>query len=630
MKKIFTLICALMGFAGAANAATEDDIAVTKHSYVLICDDVTNNGTVKPAKETLVGDNHFLLAGSDANKSVSSGKGSVDLSVADGEIVTEELAAKYGEYGSHLNSLRLKNKQDMFVVKLTAGSKMIIFYNGQGKSGASARYPRVATDADLEKTLNDAPTAETGKVGTARLEVNIPDDGTYYVGSYNGDIFFSYVIIEAKEAPGTPTVKVGNQTFEGGLWFKEVTCKANPMVEEGSSESIPTVVYYTTDGSTPTTASKKYTEPIKCYMDQTIKFQAYMDLGLGEITEEDICANADNEGNVNFSFDSPSIKVEGATFTITSPYAEQNGTNFYSLNDEDEVEGNGAVLEIGNSAVVNAYTKIKNGDYATFTSKSATTDVYAVNPIKAEQTITISGTAIEDPEAETQPAFKTEDAAVNADSKFFFVINEDFGVIANADEAKAKYQAPEGQEVYLKMTGNIISFLVAAGDSVDVVVTCSKNSCKNIDEPEEEVKKEGSKVADNRKCFINVNGTNYGGVDLVDDPTGNVVKFGLKGSKTVSQNKKDADGNDVLDENGKVVKEDVAVDTDMIYTFQKYSGTGNILVSSIVITPVGATGIETIKAVEKAQEGAIYNLAGQKVSESYKGIVIKNGKKVVK
>lgn len=40
------------------------------------------------------------------------------------------------------------------------------------------------------------------------------------------------------------------------------------------------------------------------------------------------------------------------------------------------------------------------------------------------------------------------------------------------------------------------------------------------------------------------------------------------------------------------------------------------------------TGIEDVKAVNtKKDDGAIYNLAGQKVTDSYKGIVIKNGKK---
>ena len=84
---------------------------------------------------------------------------------------------------------------------------------------------------------------------------------TIYIGSYNGDMFVSYVIVEANEAPGTPSVKVGDQTYEDGLWFREVTCKANDATEEGSDEKIPTIVTYTTDGSAPTAASPVYTAP---------------------------------------------------------------------------------------------------------------------------------------------------------------------------------------------------------------------------------------------------------------------------------------------------------------------------------------------------------------------------------
>ena len=42
----------------------------------------------------------------------------------------------------------------------------------------------------------------------------------------------------------------------------------------------------------------------------------------------------------------------------------------------------------------------------------------------------------------------------------------------------------------------------------------------------------------------------------------------------------------------------------------------------------GAAGITAAKA--EIESGAIYNLAGQKVSDSYKGVVIMNGKKVLK
>lgn len=43
-----------------------------------------------------------------------------------------------------------------------------------------------------------------------------------------------------------------------------------------------------------------------------------------------------------------------------------------------------------------------------------------------------------------------------------------------------------------------------------------------------------------------------------------------------------------------------------------------------------STGISTISSVASAKSTATYNLAGQQVSDSYKGIVIQNGKKFLK
>ena len=597
MKKIFTLICALMGFAGVANAATVDDIAVCKHSYVLVCDQLGS----RPGKGVLFGNDHFLDVKSGGTTATN--KGQVDLSVlneADDNHVTQYIVDKYGaDYaGPHYNWLRLKNQQDMIALKLTAKSKIIIFEQGNNKTGTAARIPRISTDEAQSNSLNaapgeDHPTTDAG----FRWEFTVDDDGLYYLGSYNGDMFISFIIIEANEAPGTPTVKVGDQTFEGGLWFREVTCKANDMVEEGSTEKIPTVVTYTTDGSAPTAESPIYKDPIKCYQNMTVKFQAFMDLGEGKPSADFICDGADNDGNVNFVFDAPSIEADGATFTITSPYAEQNGKNYYKLGAGEEVAGNGATLT--ESATVTAYTKITNGSYATFTTKATTKDVYVLNPIKEKKTIAVTkADVVLDEEATatstTGEVYKVENGEISADKADFFVKNLTFAVVKNAD-----YQI-DGKEAYIQMSNTNITFQVAEGDSVNVKVICSKNACKNIDAADAE---DGSQVND-RKCYVNVSGTNYchkdaegnEAADLKLYSEANVIEFGLNAGT---------------------------------YTFQKYSGTGNIMISSIEFTPVNASGISTINATEKVSNGAIYNLAGQKVAESFKGLVIKNGKKMI-
>lgn len=615
MKKIFTLVLALMGFAGVANAATVDDLVPLKHSYVLVIDEYSNNGTTAVPKG-LIGDDHFWL---NADMPCSTGKGSTDLST-ESEFVSADIVAKYGEYGSHLNSARLKNSQIVMAMKLTAKSKVIMYVQGNNKKGKEARIPKIATKADLSDALNAAPGDDhPATVAGFYWEYTVDNDGLYYIGSYNGDMFVSYVIIEATEAPGTPSVKVGPQTYENGLWYREVTCKANDMVEEGSTEKIPTVVTYTTDGSMPTAASTLYTEPIKCYKDMTVKFQAFMNLGDGKPADANICDAADNEGVVSFSFNAPTLATDGANISITSEY--EGAKNFYTLNGGEAIEGNAATLT--ESATVEAYTQIVNGEYTTFTTKKAIKDVYVLDAIKEKKTIAVTAAdVVIDEEATAQATdgatvYKVENGAISADKKDFFVKNLTFSVLK---DAKAQYQVPEGQEAYIQMSNTNIVFKVAAGDKVKVKVTCSKNSCKNLDADDAAEDKLDNGCTPDRQCYVNVSGTNYCLTDAegkhTNDlklyPDANVFEFELAGGKTVKQNKKDAEGNDVLGEDGKAIQEEVFQAGDTYYTFQKYSGTGNILISSIEITPAAAAPAaepwaapETERAVNKT-----YDLAG--------------------
>ena len=591
MKKLFTLICALVGLTSSVNAAKIDDVKVCKHSYVLVADEWTNNGTVRPGKGNLFGDGFFLDV---TGGSVATNKGNSDP----GEILKDEtgaptgelrydaaFAAKYGEYGAHYNSLRLKKAQDVIAMKVTAGSKLIFLIQGNNKSGTAARIPCIATDAKLTKPLNEKPGADFPAVPAGFLyEWTAKDDYTIYIGSYNGDMFVGYIIVEANEAPGTPSVKVGNQTFENGLWYREVTCKPNTY--ELFGEKFNTVVTYTTDGTTPTADSPKYTEPIKCYKEQTVKFQAYVDYGDGN--PADICEGADNDGIVSFSFNAPKISAEGGNVTITSEY--EGAQNFYKYGEADYAEGSSFTLS--ESATVTAMSKIKNGDYATFETASTSKDVYVLNPIAEEKIITVSGTAVVDEEATatstTGTIYKIEDGAITTDKMDFFVKNLEFGAIANASAA-AQYQVPAGQEAYIKMNATNISFLVAEGDSVNVHVICSKNSCKNIDAEE----------AKDRQCMVNVDGTTYGCADM------------LTGTYDIT----DADGNVVETLPTNEIKFSLG---EGIHTFQKFSGTGNILISSIKITPVKGTGINAVNGENKVAKNG-------KFIKNNRVVIVKNG-----
>lgn len=532
MKKIFTLIFALMGMAGVANAETVDDIAVCKHSYVLKVEKFIDGA--KPGKGKLFGDGYFL----DVTGGSIGTKGSVDL--AD-ETFCEGKYIKYAEYGKNSATWRLKNGQDVIAMRITAGSKIIIL----GEKHAS-RGPKITDTAPSGNNMQGtvlATSTNTSETGGA-FEWTADDDRLIYIGSDGGDYYISYVIIEANEAEGTPLISVSDQQYVDGLWFREVTCKP------GQAYGMDTEVYYTTNGDAPTSENGTlYTEPFKCYTNQMVKFQAYF---MGSPID-----GADNEAPISFTFNAPAINVDGANVTITSEY--EGAKNYVTLDGNMESAEEQSEFTLDESATVTAFSTIQNGTYALFVTKSVSQDVYVLNPIKEQKKITVSGDVVLDEEATAEAkkadaaakdVYKVENGAITADKKDFFVKGTEYGIIHLED---AQYQI-DGQEVYLKMTDKTnITFQVAEGDSVDVVVVCSKNSCKTLN-PENE---EG--VTTDRKCYVNLSGKTFGSDDITAthefngaEEGNNVIRFGLSAGT---------------------------------YTFQKYSGTGNIYVASIEITP---------------------------------------------
>ena len=53
-------------------------------------------------------------------------------------------------------------------------------------------------------------------------------------------------------------------------------------------------------------------------------------------------------------------------------------------------------------------------------------------------------------------------------------------------------------------------------------------------------------------------------------------------------------------------------------------------IDKIELILIEGDGIELVNAEEQAADGAIYNVVGMKVGADYKGIVIRNGKKMLK
>ncbi len=594
MKKIFTLICALVGLTATVNAATVDDIKVCKHSYVLVADDWNGNGSAKMTKGQLFGDDFFLSVTGNSN-STSKGKSNpAELLNETGEYrYGEAFAKKYGEYGEHNNSLRIKNAQDVFAMKVTAGSKLIFLMQGNNKKEAEARIPKIASDAKLENVLNseDAPAAGKYTEGISagyKYEWTAVDDQLIYIGSYNGDAFIAYVIVEANEAPGTPMLKASAQMFDetAKAFYKEVTCTTVPLLDEDSGETFPTVCTYTTDGSVPNETSPVYTGPIKCYSDQIVKFQAYMDFGTGEVFDDAICPNAENEVAVNLMFDAPTFEIVDNQVTIKSAYADLGADVKYFASYNDKVDAEGQTFSLESSATVSAYVKIINGSYGEYTSNVATTDVYLVKPITEYKKLYVTAGKIVKDEVNSTPeaeAFMIEGGAISASTEDFFVKDLEFAPVLDA-----QYRVPAEQEAYIKMNNTNITFNL--GQASAIVVTCSKDACKNI----------ASETVSDRQCKVNVDGTNYGSEDIT-------VTYDMLGE----------DGLTVLETlPGNVIKFDLAAG---IHTFKKFSGTGNIKISSIEIFP-GVTGVAGVEAADEAEAATVV-----KAVKNGKLVIVKNG-----
>lgn len=576
MKKFFTLICALVGFVAAANAADVKDLLVSKNSYVVNFADVTNNGAGKPGKGTLFADGRMLDV---TGGSVATNKGESDPSTyvsADGTI---DLTTKYAKYGKIKNTFRLKNAQDVIAMSVTQGSKVIML----GQVHAS-RYPKIATNAALTENVQTLAVNTTSSDGYS--EWTAPNDMVIYIGSEGGDWYLGYIIYQANVAPGTPEVSVGAQSYDSGegLWYREVSIV--PFYDETNEANA--LYTYTTDGTTPTADSELYTEPFRVYENCTVKFTAFQDIAGGiavdgcEFTDGDGAAIVTDE-IVSFSFDAPEIAADGTNVTIIPAY--DGATNYYKKNDGEWIEGDSFTLD--ESTTVTAKSVYANDGVCEWESKTSTKDVYVLTPISETTTITVSGKAVVDEEATAadpngNKQYKVEDGAISADKAHFFVKNLVLAAIADP-----QYQI-DGQEAYIQMSNTTIDFELAEASAVTVI--CSKNSCKNID----------SETQSDRACKITVDANTYGGEDIL-----------------TTWELKDAEGTVVETLAGNVVKFNLEAGH---HQFKKYSGTGAIKIASITIEPGKSvfTGISNVNAASAAKTvKAIEN--GQLVIKSAKG-----------
>ena len=122
----------------------------------------------------------------------------------------------------------------------------------------------------------------------------------------------------------------------------------------------------------------------------------------------------------------------------------------------------------------------------------------------------------------------------------------------------------------------------------------------------------------------------YGGTLTVESANDNIVKVVY----AVSFNNWDESNN----VNNQELKMTSKKEGTKVFKFYNWTGVSKKVVlnvkkaflRSVTITTVSAAGIKNVQTIEVNEKAPIYNLAGQRVSKDYKGVVIQNGKKFVR
>lgn len=128
-----------------------------------------------------------------------------------------------------------------------------------------------------------------------------------------------------------------------------------------------------------------------------------------------------------------------------------------------------------------------------------------------------------------------------------------------------------------------------------------------------------------------------------------IYNSGLKSAQYKNTNLSFADNKAAIEIEGKANEADFSIDSDgegayiskVLKTNEGETGKSTLYITitsndlqksncfEVAITDKTATGIFNIKSDSNATSSTLYNLAGQQVSNSYKGIIIKNGKKYI-
>ena len=158
----------------AGVAGTVDGLVAVSEGYVFVADNVTADGTLKPAKNTLYDEGKVFVS---AEFTVATNKGSNTFGGA-----------------SHLNSMRLKNNTDYIAFKVADACLITFYVENPNKDTRHFKVGNAAND-DTYGLIPD---------GQTTASILIPAAGTVYVTGPGSDRYFGG--FEVKSATETITI----------------------------------------------------------------------------------------------------------------------------------------------------------------------------------------------------------------------------------------------------------------------------------------------------------------------------------------------------------------------------------------------------------------------------------------
>lgn len=191
----------------AGVAGTVDDLVAVSEGYVFVADNVTADGTLKPATNTLYDEGKVFVS---AEFAVATNKGSNTFGGA-----------------SHLNSMRLKNSTDYIAFKVADACLITFYVENPKKDTRNFKVGNAAND-DTYGLIPD---------GQTTASIFIPAAGTVYVTGPGSDRYFGGFEVSA----ASYDVEVGETGFATVSFPQAVTIPAGVDAYYASASDASTV-----------------------------------------------------------------------------------------------------------------------------------------------------------------------------------------------------------------------------------------------------------------------------------------------------------------------------------------------------------------------------------------------------